>query len=366
MAGLVALGAVLLAFVNGANDNMKGVATLYGSGALSYRRALWLASGATALGGAASLALSSRLVDAFSAKGLIPDALLSDGLLASVALAAAGAVLLATRLGLPVSTTHAILGALLGAGAAAAGSSLQLAALGTGFALPLLVSPLLAGGASLALVRMGRGVARRLDVRRQTCLCIDTDSPGLGRTTVSANGSAVASTALPLLPEVHRCEEKPRGIPGVSAREAVHAAHCASAGLVSFARGLNDTPKILGLVVGASAMDASAGVVAITAAMVLGGIVAARRVAHRVALEITPMHPETGLAANFATSLLVLGASNVGLPVSTTHVSVGSIFGIGAENASLRGRTVRQIGAAWLGTLPVAAGLGAALAWGLT
>lgn len=121
MALLVAVGALLLAFINGANDNMKGVATLYGSGAFPYRRALALASVATGLGGLASAALSMRLVHAFSAKGLIPDALLTEGVLAAVALAATGAVLVATRLGLPVSTTHALLGALFGAGLIAAG-----------------------------------------------------------------------------------------------------------------------------------------------------------------------------------------------------------------------------------------------------
>ena len=139
MTALVGVAALLLAFVNGANDNMKGVATLYGSGALTYRRALALASVATALGGLASLALSAQLVHAFSAKGLIPDALLSEGVLAAVALAATAAVLAATRLGLPVSTTHALLGALLGAGWVAAGSALDLGVLGAAFVLPLLI-----------------------------------------------------------------------------------------------------------------------------------------------------------------------------------------------------------------------------------
>ena len=88
----------------------------------------------------------------------------------------------------------------------------------------------------------------------------------------------------------------------------------------------------------------------------------ARRVTRTIAHDITPMRPETGLAGNLATAALVLGASRLGLPVSTTHVSVGSILGIGAEGASLRGPTVRRIAAAWVGTLPVAAILGAGLA----
>jgi PiT family inorganic phosphate transporter len=362
MAELVGAGALLLAFVNGANDNMKGVATLYGSGELSYRRALALASLATALGGLASLGLSARLAQAFSAKGLLPDALLSDGLLAAVALAAAATVLLATRLGLPVSTTHALLGALLGAGAVAAGPSLELGVLGAGFVLPLLVSPLLAGGVALGMTRGGRGVARRLGLAAETCVCVEAELGAPAEAIAIGDGSAVATPSLPVSLGAHRCEGDRRGAPGVSVRQAVHGAHLVSAGLVSFARGLNDTPKILGLVLGASAMAASTGALAITAAMVLGGLVAARRVTRTIALDVTPMRPETGLAGNLATSALVLGASHLGLPVSTTHVSVGSILGIGAEGASLRARTVRRIGAAWAGTLPLAAVLGAALA----
>ncbi len=176
------------------------------------------------------------------------------------------------------------------------------------------------------------------------------------------DGSAVAAAAVPATLGVHRCEGKRPGSAGISARQAVHGAHVTSAALVCFARSLNDTPKILGLVVGASAMGAATGALAITAAMVLGGVVAARRVTRTIAHDITPMRPETGLAGNLATSALVLGASGLGLPVSTTHVSVGSILGIGAEGASLRGPTVRRIAVAWVGTLPVAAVLGAGLA----
>ena len=99
MGELLLAAALLLAFANGANDNTKGVATLYGSGVLSYRRALVLATLSTAVGSLASLPLAAGLVAAFSGKGLIPAELLEPSLLAAVALAAAATVLLATRLG---------------------------------------------------------------------------------------------------------------------------------------------------------------------------------------------------------------------------------------------------------------------------
>jgi PiT family inorganic phosphate transporter len=104
---------------------------------------------------------------------------------------------------------------------------------------------------------------------------------------------------------------------------------------------------------------------AIAAAMAVGGMVAAQGVAETLAHRITPMSPAQGLAGNLSTSLLVIGASRLGLPVSTTHVSVGGIVGIGAMAGSLRGRVTGEIFAAWLTTLPLAAALGALFAWGL-
>ena len=310
MAELVLLSALLLAFANGANDNMKGVATLYGSGALSYRKALWMATGSTALGSLASIFLAAALVKAFSAKGLVPEAALTPAYLAAVGMAAALAVLIATRLGLPISTTHALLGALVGAGFVAAGEALNLGALGGAFAAPLLLSPLAAVALAFAGVRAGRSA-------------------------------------------------------GVEVGAAAQIAHLASGGLVGFARGLNDTPKILGLVVGAAVLSPLVGALAITTAMALGGVLAARRVAETLARKLTPMTPVQGLAGNLATSLLVIGASRYGLPVSTTHVSTGGIFGIGVSSGALRRGASLQVLLSWATTLPLAAALGALLMWGL-
>ena len=116
MSVVLLVATLLIAFVNGANDNMKGVATLYGAGVLSYRKALGLATVSTALGSMVSISLAAGLVHAFSAKGLLPSALLTTQFLTAVALGAAGAVLTATRIGMPVSTTHALVGGIVGAG----------------------------------------------------------------------------------------------------------------------------------------------------------------------------------------------------------------------------------------------------------
>ena len=138
-----------------------------------------------------------------------------------------------------------------------------------------------------------------------------------------------------------------------------------SAGLVGFARGLNDTPKIVGLIVGVGIISISQGTIAVALMMATGGLISARRVAETLSHEITPMTPSQGLVANLATSGLVIAASRYGLPVSTTHVSTGAIFGIGGGEGSLNRRTVGRILAAWVVTLPVAAGLAAMLMWWL-
>ena len=74
------------------------------------------------------------------------------------------------------------------------------------------------------------------------------------------------------------------------------------------------------------------------------------------------MNDGQGFSGNLVTALLVLVASRFGLPVSTTHVSVGSLFGIGAATGAGRKRAIAGILAAWLITLPVAAALAAATA----
>ena len=73
------------------------------------------------------------------------------------------------------------------------------------------------------------------------------------------------------------------------------------------------------------------------------------------------MNPGQGFTANLVTGLLVVFASRFGLPVSTTHVSVGSIFGIGMVTRAANTRIVGEIVLSWVLTLPLAALLGAAV-----
>jgi PiT family inorganic phosphate transporter len=173
---------------------------------------------------------------------------------------------------------------------------------------------------------------------------------------------ALAADSSWLAVMVGRTEDCVRHDAGAMARIRTDAvlggAHVLSASLVGFARGVNDTPKILGLLVGAAVVAPTTGAIGITLAMALGGLVAARRVAETTARKITTMTPEQGLVANLSTSLLVIGASRFGMPVST-----GGIVGIGQSTGTVRWGTTLEVLAAWLTTLPLAALLGAGTMW---
>ena len=90
-------------------------------------------------------------------------------------------------------------------------------------------------------------------------------------------------------------------------------------------------------------------------------MISARKVGTFVSKKVTPMNAGQGLSANVSAASLVTLASFFGLPVSTTHVSVGAIIGIGAQSKDANKKMIRNIALAWLLTLPVAA-LGSAFA----
>lgn len=170
----LAIVAVPLAAANGANDNFKGVATLHGSGAASYRRALAWATLSTLAGSLAALFVARGLLARFSGSGLVTAAVAADpAFLAAVGLGAAAAVLLATRLGLPVSTTHALVGGLLGSGLVLAGpSGVSVSALSRTFVLPLLLSPFLALVLAALLYTALERLRRASGVTEETCVCV--------------------------------------------------------------------------------------------------------------------------------------------------------------------------------------------------
>ena len=302
---------VVVAYANGANANFKGVASLFGSGTTGYWTAVKWATVTTAAGCLTAVWGAGSLLSAFTGKGLVPVDLAADPrFVLAVAAGAGSANLLATRLGFPVSTTHLLLGGLLGAGLAALPESVDFRKLWDGFARPLLVAPVLAivvGGAVYSILR-----------------------------------------SLRLAPD-HRTRT-------------VDVLHFLSGGAVCFARGLNDTAKMAALAVGGAGLGVKASMTLVLIAMAVGGLVSARRVADTLAHKITGMDPGQGFVANLATSALTTTASLHGLPVSTTHVSVGALLGIGITTGQARWKTVVPVLLAWVITLPAAALL-SALAW---
>ena len=360
LASLVALAAVLVAAVNGANDNFKGVATLFGSGTTRYSGALAWGTACTFAGSLAALFLADALLATFSGAGLVSASLVgAPAFVAAVALGASGAVLLATRLSFPVSTTHALTGSLVGAGWVM-GGEVQLAVLGSKFVLPLLLAPLAAAVLVMAVYLLFHRVRLGLGVSRESCVCVD----GQWVAAPLADGGNPALAFAPSLPTVSRCEDRYRGaLIAVDAHQAVNAAHYVSAGAVSFARGLNDTPKIAALLLASRALSAPLGLALVGVAMAIGAVLGARRVAETMSRKITPMNHGQGFSANLVTAGLVLAASRFGLPVSTTHVSCGALFGVGAVTGGARWKTIGSIVLAWVITLPIAAGIASTAAF---
>lgn len=356
MAVLLLALVATLAWANGSNDNGKGVATLVGYGVASPRRALVYACVTTMLGGIVSFWLAGGMLKGFSGAWLFGGVNLDARFYIAVLIGACGWVLLASRTGMPVSTTHAIIGALCGAGLIAFGrASVQWSALGMRFAVPLAISPLL----SLTLVYVAAfpvlWIVSRTAAR---CACVvQRPSTVAG---VEA-GAITAAAAIPVLTtgSVEKCaEESPTVM--VSGSSAANAIHWLSAGMIGFARGWNDTPKIAAL-----AMIALAGTAHGTAicfavvllAMAAGGLIAGRRVLETMSSKLTPLPLAGSLTASLVTATLVGLASWRSLPVSTTHVATGSIIGAGLQHdpAAVRWTKVGEIVLSWLVTLPIAA-----------
>ncbi len=368
---ILIVGATLfVAYANGANDNFKGVATLFGSGTTNYRKALGWATVTTLAGSLTAVFFAAKLIKAFSGKGLVPDALIANpAFMASVIMGAGLTVFFAARMGIPISTTHGLVGALLGSGLIAASGALGFGTLGKGFVLPLLASPLIAMALTATVYLTLRFGRKCLGVKKDTCVCVGEKWVPVGRVAVHPYGTMAADQLRMLdvvVDDKSACEAKAMElysgkILGIQAQQVLDFLHFLSAGAVSFARGLNDTPKMVALLATADALGLRWNVALVAVAMALGGILGAKKVAQTVSHRVTRMNHGQGFAANAVTAFLVIVASRWGLPVSTTHVSCGSLFGIGAVNGKAHWKIIQGILFAWVLTLPIAAAFSAAI-----
>lgn len=350
-----------LAFANGTNDVSKAIATLVGSGVTDYRTAITWGTIWTIAGAGTSAFVASAMVNTFSHSLIQSNRVLHPAVTLAVLIGTMAWVFIASRTGLPVSTTHALTGAIVGSGFIAfAGEGLIWPAIGQKIAFPLLLSPFLAFAVSLLIHPAVRLLAAKWE---GACLCVIPASRAL--VAIDARGSTrtlfrTERFGQPVMAVPSHCDRA--GLQGFVV--GLDTIHWLSSGLASFARGTNDAPKIVAMLLLGSAtavwpstsfqLAAFGGV---SLAMGLGSYFGGLRVTEVLAEKVTRMDHAEGLSANLTTSFLVLVSGTLGLPVSTTHVSSSAIIGIGLLKGfhKVRWTTVRDMVLAWVVTLPAAA-----------
>lgn len=331
---------VALAAANGANDVSKGVATLAGSGVTRYRTAIIWGALTTLAGSLLSGLFATRMLKLFTSGIVAAEP--SPAFTLAVICGAVGWVAFATLTRLPVSTTHAIIGALVGAGVVYAPGSILWAGVLPKLAMPLLLSIVASYVLSATLNRLfAKGEAEAVD-----CLCVGVGELDTGQAQFTQINVVTAPT--------RECAR-----PGGYLKLSTETLHWLSGGAVGFARGLNDTPKLVavGVTVLGTRINMNLLILITAAAMFAGSLYAGRRVARVLAERVVRMDHREGLLANITTALLVGMGANLGLPMSTTHVSTGAIAGIaGSDTKRLNRRTVRDLLLAWTVT-PLVAGI---------
>jgi PiT family inorganic phosphate transporter len=405
--GLTALLGLYVAFHLGANDVANSMGTSVGSKALTLRRAILLAAilefaGAVLFGRGVSATLATRLTCADRFAG-DPQVLLVG--MVSVLLACGIWLQVATSRGLPVASSHAIVGAIAGFSWVAAG--VEAVRWGTIAAISItwIATPVFSGAIALGLYRqIDRWILTHPEARRQ----LDEWLPWLSALLVGAFGAIV----LPVLAQapaiaavLERTEnyvperllylslgaiaivaltvwngwQAPDPDRGFSPIEAKFARlQVLSACFVAFAHGSNDVGNAVAPLAAIAYIRRTGTVPGIgfevpLPILVLGGIgivaglaLFGKNVITTVGEGIVSLQPSSGFCAELATAITVLLASRLGLPVSTSHALVGGAVGVGWVNARrhqqpIEGTALRGIVWAWLFTVPVGAGLGAAL-----
>lgn len=351
----------ILSYANGANDISKGIATLVGSGVSSYRNALVWGTVSTTAGVFVAARFSSMMVETFTNGVFLTNIPATVSVLAIV-FGASMWILFAARIGMPVSTTHALVGSMIGIMIFSTGAvhSNALTSFVTTIIAPLLISPIVA----FTLAYLFNKVLRtKLENLSSSCVCMTEHRavfvPAFGNRAFSESAQVVqiGMREVPVQRAVFTGSIKDCiPSPGTVRFGILDAAHYVSAGLTSFARGLNDAPKILPFLLLTPAIQIPPlyGYVYIALAMALGGLIASRRVIDTMSVGITRVSHTNGFLANLMTSLLVGGGAWFGLPMSTTHVSASAIVGAGvSQGRAVSWKTIRDISIAWLVTVPV-------------
>ena len=313
---IVVATALAFDFTNGFHDTANAVATSISTRAMSPRVAVALAAVLNFVGAFLSLEVAATIAKGIVDPGAITPAIVFAGLVGAIAWN------LATwYFGLPSSSSHALIGGVVGATFAAAGAS---AVMGDGVVekvfVPALVAPLLAFfTAGLAILVCYRIVGRQR--------------------------------------------------PGTVAR-GFRLGQIVSGSLFSLSHGTNDAQKTMGILFLALVANGNLSanddvpvwvIVSAATAIAAGTYVGGWRIIRTMGSRIIKMDPAQGFAAQAAGAAVILSASHVGFPLSTTHVISGGIMGAGAAKriSAVRWGVAGNIVGAWVLTLPAAATVGA-------
>jgi PiT family inorganic phosphate transporter len=393
---LAAVFGLFMAWGIGANDVANAMATSVGSKALTIKSAIIIAaifefSGAYLAGGEVTSTIRKGMVD--SAMFANTPELLVYGMLSAL-LAAGVWLLLATRSGLPVSTTHSIVGAIVGFAAVTMGiDAVQWGKVGY-IAMSWVVSPILAGTMSYFLYRSVQILI--LDSKKpfknakryvplyifMTGFIISLVTVfkglkhlGLDMTQAECYGIAtivgVVSAIIGIF-MIRKIKEHPVNFGGfhLHSVELVFAVLMVfTACAMAFAHGSNDVANAIGPVAAVVSIVNSGGLIEQKSmlppwVLMLGamGIVAGlvmygHKVIATVGVGITELTPSRGFCCNLSASTTVVLASGTGLPISTTHTLVGAVLGVGLARgiSALNLRVISSIFMSWIITLPAGA-----------
>lgn len=392
---LAAIFGLFMAWGIGANDVANAMATSVGSRALTLKQALLVAAifefaGAVLAGGAVTSTIRKGIVDSDAIAG--EPLLLVYGMLASL-LAAGTWLLIASRKGWPVSTTHSIVGAIVGFAAVGLGmEAVKWAKVGSIVA-SWVVSPIVAGTlAFLIFTTVQKLVLEQRDPLTQARRWVPMYmflagftitlvtlfkglkhvgvhlSTGHGYLLAAAIGVVIAIIGKFFISRIKVDPEADRDFHFATVEKVFGVLMVITACAMAFAHGSNDVANAIGPVAAVVSV-ASSGEVGQSAGLpvwilLLGGIGIVvglasfgRHVMATVGEGITHLTPSRGFAAELAAATTIVVASGTGLPISTTHTLVGAILGVGIARgiAAINLAVVRDIFLSWIITVPAGA-----------
>ncbi|MDJ0751190.1 MAG: inorganic phosphate transporter [Woeseiaceae bacterium] len=395
--GLAAVFGLFMAWGIGANDVANAMATSVGSKALTIKQAIIVAAifefaGAVLAGGEVTSTIRKGIVDADLLSGT-PE-LLVYGMLASL-LAAGTWLLIASKRGWPVSTTHSIVGAIVGFAAVGIGiDAVKWAKVGT-IVMSWVVSPLTAGFIAYLIYRSVQKLilvhdnplerARRyvpvyiflaaftitlvtiLKGLKHVGLEISIQQSYLLATVIAAGIAMIGSFFISKIEADPQAEKKQHF---VTVERVFGVLMVVTACGMAFAHGSNDVANAIGPLAAVIGV-ATTGTIAAKSTLPIwvlmlggGGIVIGlatfgRHVIATVGRKITQLTPSRGFAAELAAATTIVIASGTGIPISTTHTLVGAVLGVGMARGieAIDLRVVSRIFVSWVVTIPAGAGL---------